>query len=242
MAKQVVYSPNALAWLYHNSEEFPILYSRRRVGKTALLAEWIRCTVNRALYWVAFSMSAAAQLRSFSQSIYNFENPGLPTPDVFTYANWKQAFQQIARLAKDQRLALFIDEFTYLLEVDPGIAGLLQNLWDHVLKNTNIFLCLSVSHLGMMKRAFFSYQAPLYGRASAEIHLQPFYFGSTRGFFPNYSAVDRVALYSIFGGEPAYWERVDSSKSISWKTTRLVCTTLLHLRAGRQDKDCESMG
>ncbi len=208
-----------------SKEEFLILYGRRRVGKTALLAEWIRRTGNRALYWVASPTSAAAQLRSFSQSIYNFENPGSLAPDGFTYANWEQAFRQIARLAKDQRLALFIDEFTYLLEVDPGIAGLLQNLWDHVLKSATIFLCLSGSHLGMMKREFFSYQAPLYGRASAQIHLQPFYFGATRSFFPNYSAVDRVALYSIFGGVPAYWERVDSSKSISWNIKRHLLTS-----------------
>jgi len=211
-------------WESHK-EEFLILYGRRRVGKTVLLAEWIRRTGNRALYWVASPTSAAAQLRSFSQSIYNFENSGLLAPDGFTYANWEQAFQQIARLAKDERLALFIDEFTYLLEVDPRIAGLLQNLWDHVLKKANIFLCLSGSHLGMMKREFFSYQAPLYGRASAQIHLKPFYFGSTRRFFPNYSVVDRIALYSIFGGVPAYWERVDSSKSVSWNIKRQLLTS-----------------
>jgi AAA+ ATPase superfamily predicted ATPase len=206
-------------------EEFLVLYGRRRVGKTALLAEWIRRTGNRALYWVASPTSAAAQLRSFSQSIYNFGNPDSPAPDGFSYANWEQAIQQVARLAKDKRMALFIDEFTYLLEVDPGIAGLLQNLWDHVLKNTRIFLCLSGSHLGMMKREFFSYQAPLYGRASAQIHLQPFYFGATNGFFPKYSAVDRVALYSIFGGVPAYWERIDPSKSISWNIKRHLLTS-----------------
>ncbi|HKI53485.1 MAG TPA: ATP-binding protein [Anaerolineales bacterium] len=208
-----------------SKEEFLILYGRRRVGKTALLAEWMRRTDNRALYWVASPTSAAAQLRSFSHSIYNLENPGLTAPDNFTYASWEQVFQQVARLAKDERLALFIDEFTYLLEVDPGIAGLLQNLWDHVLKETNIFLCLSGSHLGMMKREFFSYQAPLYGRASAQIHLQPFHFGSTRSFFPNYSAVDRVALYSIFGGVPAYWEQVDPSKSISWNIKKHLLTS-----------------
>jgi AAA+ ATPase superfamily predicted ATPase len=163
---------------------------------------------------------------TFFFTVYlQLENPGSLAPDGFTYANWDQAFQQIARLAKDQRLALFIDEFTYLLEVDPGIAGLLQNLWDHVLKSANIFLCLSGSHLGMMKREFFSYQAPLYGRATTQIHLQPFYFGATRSFFPNYSAVDRVALYSIFGGIPAYWERVDSSKSISWNIKRHLLTS-----------------
>ena len=195
--------------------EFLIVYGRRRVGKTALLSEWIRRTGNRALYWVASSTSATVQLRSFSQAVYNFGNPASPAPDGFSYASWEQAFQQVAQMAQDKRMAIILDEFTYLLEVDPGIAGLLQNTWDHVLKNANLFLCLSGSHLGMMKREFLSPQAPLYGRASAQIHLQPFYFGATRDFFPNYSAVDRVALYSIFGGVPAYWERVDASKSVS---------------------------
>ncbi len=195
--------------------EFLILYGRRRIGKTALLTEWIRRTGSRALYWVASPTSVAAQLRSFSQVIYKFEKPGAPAPDTFTYASWEQALQQLAELAKDKRLALFIDEFTFLLEVNPGIAGILQNFWDHELKKANLFLCLSGSHLGMMKREFLSYQAPLYGRASAQIHLQPFYFGSTRTFFPKYSPVDRVAIYSIFGGVPAYWDRINQSKSVS---------------------------
>jgi hypothetical protein len=54
--------------------------------------------------------------------IFIFENPGSLAPDNFTYASWEQAFREIARLAKDQRLALFIDEFMYLLEVDPSLA------------------------------------------------------------------------------------------------------------------------
>lgn len=45
-----------------------------------------------------------------------------------------------------------MDEFTCLLEVTPDIAGKLQNLWDHLLSKRNLFLCISGSHLGMMKR------------------------------------------------------------------------------------------
>ena len=195
--------------------KFLVLYGRRRVGKTALIVEWIHRSKQRALYWVATHTSAANQLRSFSQAVYNFANPNNPAPDNFSYTNWKQAFQQVASLAEEERLALFIDEFTYLLEVTPDIAGQLQNLWDHLLSKRNLFLCLSGSHLGMMKREFFSYQAPLYGRVSAQLYLQPFSFGATGRFFPNYSAADRVAIYAIFGGVPAYWERVDPRKSIS---------------------------
>lgn len=209
--------------------EFLILYGRRRIGKTALLIEWIHRTSHRTLYWIASPTSAAVQLRSFSQAVYNFSTPEAPAPDTFTYVTWEQAFRQVAALAKRERLALFIDEFTYLLEVTPGIAGQLQNLWDHLLSQRNLFLCLSGTHLGMMKREFLSYQAPLYGRASAQLYLQPFSYGATTRFFPNYSAADRVAIYAIFGGVPAYWERIDPSKSISQniKTNLLTPNNLL---------------
>jgi AAA+ ATPase superfamily predicted ATPase len=204
--------------------QFLVLYGRRRVGKTALLVEWIRRTGNRAIYWVASPTSVAAQLRAFSQTIYNFSHPLNEAPEHFTYATWRQAFEEIAVLAQEHRLALFIDEFTCLLEVNHGIAGELQNLWDHRLRQTNLFLCLSGSHLGMMKREFLSSQAPLYGRASAQIYLKPFFFGQTKLFFPKYSAIDRVAVYAIFGGVPAYWMRIDPSRTVSQTIRRELLT------------------
>jgi uncharacterized protein len=198
-----------------NRAQFLILYGRRRVGKTALLTHWIRETGNRALYWVASPDSALAQLRSFSQTVYNFGNPAAPAPELFTYASWEQAWQEVARLAEKERLALFIDEFTYLLEVTPALASHLQHFWDQVFQNSNLFLSISGSHLGMMMREVMSYQAPLYGRASAQMHLRPLPFGLTRKAFPKYSDVERVALYAVFGGIPAYWERIEPKKSMS---------------------------
>jgi len=65
-------------WRSKNAE-FLILFGRRRVGKTALLTEWIQRTSHRALYWVASPTSMALQLRSFSQAIYNFSNPNAST-------------------------------------------------------------------------------------------------------------------------------------------------------------------
>ncbi|MEM9773311.1 MAG: ATP-binding protein [Chloroflexota bacterium] len=201
-----------------------VLYGRRRVGKTRLITHWIKDRQKRALYWVAEPSSATDQLRSFSQAIYNFEKRGEPAPDDFTFANWQQAFQQVAGLAERDRFALFIDEFTYVLAIDPSIAGLLQNLWDHMLKESNLFLTLCGSHMGMMQRQFLSYQAPLYGRATQQMHLQPLTFGTTASFFPNYRPDERVALYAIFGGVPAYWERIEPERSISQNIRRQLLT------------------
>jgi uncharacterized protein len=201
-----------------------VLYGRRRVGKTTLLTHWLKKSEKRAFYWVAEPTSSRAQLRSFSQAVYNFANPQSPAPEAFSYSSWEQAWQQVAALAKTERLAILLDEFTYLLEVEPGIAATLQNLWDHVLKETRLFLVVSGSHLVMMKREFLSYQAPLYGRATAQIYLQPLPFGAMRHYFPSFTPEERVHLYAIMGGIPAYWERIDQRKTLAQNIKHLLLT------------------
>lgn len=199
----------------HPQATLLILYGRRRVGKTRLLTHWLQQAKRHALYWVATPSSAADQLRSFSQALYNFANPTHPAPADFSYASWQQAWEQVAVLAEKERLALFVDEFTYLLEIDPSLAAVLQNQWDHLLKQRNLFLVICGSHLGMMERHALAYQAPLYGRATAQLRLQPLPFGVTKAFFPQYTADERVAIYAIWGGVPAYWERLKTTVSIS---------------------------
>jgi hypothetical protein len=67
--------------------ELLILYGRQKVGNTRLLTRWLEIDRPRALFWVGELTSAYDQLRSFSQALYNFANPGLPAPDNFTYAS-----------------------------------------------------------------------------------------------------------------------------------------------------------
>ena len=193
-----------------------IVYGRRRVGKTSLLTQWLKShSPDHALYWVAQPSAPTDQLRQFSQALYQFENPTGTLPQTFSYQSWEQALEQVARLSETRRFALIIDEFTYLLARTPELAGLFQNVWDHLLKQRNLLLVLCGSHLGMMQRHVLAYQAPLYGRASAQLNVQPLPFGITRTYFPLYDAAERVALYAMFGGIPAYWERIDQSLSIS---------------------------
>ena len=89
-----------------------ILYGRRRVGKTRLITHWINSAVPWALYWVAEPTSPADQLRSLSQALFGLESSS-PVPEDFSYASWGQAFEQAARMAKYERFALVLDEFTY---------------------------------------------------------------------------------------------------------------------------------
>lgn len=193
-----------------------VTYGRRRVGKTRLLAYWMQQQAERhALYWVAQPTASTEQLRQFSQALYRFENPNSNLPTAFTYQSWEIALEQVARLASTRRLVLVIDEFAYLLARTPELAGVFQNAWDHLLKQHNLMLVLCGSHMGMMQRHVLAYQAPLYGRATAQLYVQPLSFGTTQAYFQNYTAAERVAIYAMFGGIPAYWERLEQKKAIS---------------------------
>ncbi|MEM7117161.1 MAG: ATP-binding protein [Chloroflexota bacterium] len=191
-----------------------ILYGRRRVGKTRLLTHWIKQHKEDGLYWVAEPTSALDQLRSFSRALATFADPEMPPPPDFSYATWEHALRQVALLSRTRRIALFIDEVTYLIDVNPTFVGTLQKAWDMWLSKANLFLAMSGSQMGLMQKELLSYQAPLYGRATAQVQLHPLSFSTSQQFFPQYTPTERVSLYAIFGGIPAYWERLNGQASV----------------------------
>jgi AAA+ ATPase superfamily predicted ATPase len=52
--------------------------------------------------------------------------------------------------------------------------------------------------------AIMQHQSPLFGRFTGQWHLLPLPYASLRSFFPTWSAEERVALYAVVGGIPAY--------------------------------------
>jgi AAA+ ATPase superfamily predicted ATPase len=206
------------------SSQFLILYGRRRTGKTRLLTHWLQTRQARTIYWVAKPTSAVALLRSFSQAIYNYAHPQASVDLDFGYPSWEMALAQVRELASSKRLALIIDEFTYAMEAAPDLGGTLQIAWDQGLKDANLFLTLSGSHVGMMEQDVLAYRAPLYGRATSRLWLQPLPFRALAAFFPHYDATERVAVYAILGGIPAYLERFSPSLSVSQNILEAVLT------------------
>jgi AAA+ ATPase superfamily predicted ATPase len=201
--------------------QFLIMYGRRRVGKTTLLLHWARESQLTFVYWVASRLSPAIQLRSFSQALYNALEPDAPADPEFTYPSWEMALKRAAHAAANQRLILILDEFPYLAEAEPGLPSVIQNIWDHELKESQIALILAGSHMGMMTRLL-HYQAPLYGRFTAHMHLKPLPFAATAKFLPRFTATERVVVYAILGGIPAYLERFDDSVDIAENVRRRI--------------------
>jgi AAA+ ATPase superfamily predicted ATPase len=209
------------ALLAEPGPQFLVLYGRRRVGKTTLLLQWAKASGLPYVYWVANRLSPTLQLRSFSQALYNAAHPETPADAEFAYPTWEMALAQAVDLAAERRLILILDEFPYVAEAEPGFPSVLQNTWDHRLKATQIFLVLAGSHIGMMT-GLLHYHAPLYGRFTAHLHLKPLPFAATAEFLPRYPAAERVAVYAILGGIPAYLERFDDALSLAGNVKRHI--------------------
>jgi len=191
--------------------ELFILYGRRRVGKTELLAHF--CEGKRAIFFVS-DLGSEVSLRT---SLSNAANTVLFGSDQMNavYSSWEDLFQALARAAQSERLIVVLDEFPYLVMAHPPLASILQRVWDHTLRNTQIMLILCGSYIGMMEETVLGYRAPLYGRRSAQYLLEPLQFSDSKFFFPDFDPEDRVRAYSIYGGTPAYLQSLDPKISLS---------------------------
>ena len=203
-----------------------IIYGRRRVGKTRLLTHWGTKLENPPLYWMATQTSTTNQLRDFSQALFRHLHSGSTVPQTFSYGSWDAAFAELARAAAGQRFVVILDEITYVMQANPELPSLIQRAWDHQLKESNITLILTGSLAGIIQRAVLDYQAPLYGRATGRLKLQPLSFGALAGLLPNYTAEQRVAVFTMTGGIPAYIEQFDDRISVEENLARHIVTPI----------------
>lgn len=189
-----------------------VCYGRRRVGKTALLDYFAQ--KKELLHWMAYRSTSHDLLADFSFHLYCYLNRGEKPGKGFTYGSWQVAFDTLALASQNKRFGVIIDEFPYLVEADPSVSSILQASWDKKLKNSSCFLGISGSRMGMIHNEVLSSKAPLYGRATAVIHLQPIELACLNEFYPQWSLTQLVKLYGITGGIPKYFEFIDPSKSL----------------------------
>jgi uncharacterized protein len=182
-----------------------LLYGRRRVGKTDLLQHWARNSGLRFTYWAADKEPAALQRRGFMATMM-----GMPEEEASAFDSWPALWRWLApRLAAEsEKHILILDELPYASETDPALLSALQHAWDQHLQGSNIILVLCGSQVKTME-AILQHQSPLFGRFTGQWHLQPLPFSGLKAFFPEWSAEERVALYAIVGGVPAYLRWLD---------------------------------
>ncbi len=188
---------------------FSVVYGRRRVGKTALLSQYID---NKPSIYLYITLSdLATQLAAFTQQIKQFVDPTLARH--LDFESFEEALSFLASLTFDKKLVLVIDEYQYLAQLDKSFSSKLQRLWDMELQKSNIHLILCGSVLSMMHSEVLAYNAPLYGRRTSQFHIKAIKFSHLHQFLPQCSRLELMQVYASFGSIPKYLNEYDTSLS-----------------------------
>lgn len=181
---------------------FIVLYGRRRIGKTTLLAEF--CKGKRAISYLATEESITANRTAFRMQAADFlQNDLLRDAEG---ADWGRIFEALVAGDNDGRLVIVLDEFQYLGKADKAFPSIFQKIWDTTLRMRNVMVILSGSLIHMMTEQTLDYSSPLYGRRTGQIRLQQIPYAYYEQFLPGLSETDRVMYYAVTGGVPKYIE------------------------------------
>lgn len=181
-----------------------VVFGRRRVGKTRLLAHWLRS--RGGMYSQALEGPMDMQIHQVFSDI----RPQLSTQIV--PKSWPE-FLEVLTMQK-KPWSLCIDEFPYLTAVEPSLPSMLQKWLDHSLPR-GCQLILAGSSTRMMNDLFLNRSAPLYGRAHKLLHVKPMDYAA----FCDACALKPADMasfekFSLVGGIPKYWEFVEKGQDV----------------------------
>ncbi|NLA99865.1 MAG: ATP-binding protein, partial [Methanomicrobiales archaeon] len=196
-----------------------ILYGRRRVGKTTLLARFLQTVPG--FYYLASEEGTARNLQDFSHYAGEF----LDDPDFerSRYPDWEAVIKALVRHRNfspppGKKVVIVIDEFPYLIARDRATPSIFQRVWDTVLSREPVMLVISGSSVSTMETEVLGYTSPLYGRRTGQWQLEPLSYPYLRRFLP-YDEEELVMTWCVIGGIPAYlrlfhpdrtfWENVE---------------------------------
>ncbi len=189
--------------------EFVVIYGRRRVGKTALINQFIGD--KKSIYFMGVESNVKQNLENFSKSIIEFSS-GVEAETSF--ASFQAALEFVFQLAGKERIILVIDEYPYVARSSKSLASTLQLLIDKYKDTSKLMLILCGSSMSYMEDHVLAYKAPLYGRRTAQMKIQPFDFEESCQYLQNLSDEDKALIYGIVGGTPQYLLQMNDKLSV----------------------------
>lgn len=195
-------------WLEKKSN-FVVIYGKRRVGKTELIKQFIKD--KNAIYFLADKRTTKDQLRELGQLFGEHWGDELLAKNGFN--EWLDVFIYLKKNVK-KSFIFAIDEYPYLIETEKSVNSVFQKGWDQYLKDLPILLILSGSSIAMMESEVLSYKAPLYGRRSGQILVEPLNFRQSSLFLENKSFDEFLSYFTLVGGMPAYLLEINPNDSV----------------------------
>ncbi len=196
-----------------NRAELVVIYGRRRVGKSALIDNFIRNKKSKLVFEGIENENSRKQIEKFRLILEDQFGAKLQIPKRFK--NWDELFIFITKNIFKQRnkFVLVIDELQWAACGKSSLISLLKYYWDNHWKQKNVMLILCGSVASFMVKKVIKSTA-LYGRINTQILLKPLEPNEAIQMFKNKKSKEEVLQYLlVYGGIPKYLEEIDLSKS-----------------------------
>jgi AAA+ ATPase superfamily predicted ATPase len=184
--------------------DFVVIYGRRRLGKSELIRQSI-AERDDAVYYQAVESTAQNQLEQFVDAA---------TAQFPALRNVRRDWEALLEALGKEDAIVIIDEFPFLIGEDESLPSRIQRVWDLELQETEMTLVLVGSSISVMEDKVLSGSAPLYGRRTATIDLEPLSVADARQFFPGYDPETAITAWSIYGGTPYYLQTIDPDEAL----------------------------
>ncbi|WP_127506938.1 AAA family ATPase [Actinoplanes solisilvae] len=201
-----------------------VVSGRRRQGKSFLLQAITEAA--GGMYFAATEATEAESLRLFSEALSRHTRQFIEAP----FRDWNDAIAHLFRSVSDRPTAVAIDEFPFLSKASPALPSIIQRELgpggSGRTSSARLVLCGSaMSVMGGLLAG----QAPLRGRASLELVVQPFPHRESAEFWGITDPRLAVLVNAVVGGTPAYryeFTQGDTPASIHDFDTWVVRTVL----------------
>lgn len=194
------------------SAQMTMMVGRRRVGKTTLLRNAFIATP--VLYFFIGRKNEVLLCEEFTDEVET------KLGESFGHFNsFAQLFKVLMQLSKRLNFTLIIDEFQEFKNINPALFSDMQNIWDANKEESRLNLVICGSIYSMMKQIFENSKEPLYGRATARMHIRPFEISTLKEIladnYSDYKPEDLLAFYLLTGGVAKYIEQLVLRKAFT---------------------------
>ncbi len=199
------------------SPEMVAVTGRRRVGKTFLIREILKNSINFEVVGI-HKGSRQEQLINFCHSLKHAGNLEELPP---TPANWMQAFNQLINwiepFSMQKRIVLFFDELPWIATRNSGFLKAFGHFWNSWASRKNVLVIICGSAASWMIKKVINDKGGLHNRVTRQIVLAPFTLTETESYLQARGiALERyqiVLLYMALGGLPYYLNYVEPGLS-----------------------------
>ena len=181
-----------------------LVYGKRKVGKTTLILQALKSSREVTVYYECLRAPLKENIAGLVSALVK---AGV-LPVQMAFESFQDLFAYINTL--NGTFNIVIDEYPYLKKYEKSdyVDSVFQSVIDNHISNVRLFV--SGSHISMMK-ALLNEGNALYGRFGSVIVLHELNYREAAAFYPQKSAYDKIAFYSVFGGSPFVNEQLDAN-------------------------------